>query len=83
MSDKVQKSVRVEPDLAEYIEQYCEENDVKDADAMRQLLRDGARYREELQTLARRLRQVEERLGSVEEHTEQLAEETTRSGLFG
>jgi len=50
---------------------------------MRQLLRDGARYREELQTLARRLRQVEERLGTVEGHTEQLVEDTQRSGLFG
>lgn len=82
MSDKVQKSVRVAPDLAEYIEQEAEERGIKEVDVMRQLFRDGVRYRESVDDLHQRVRSVQRRLSSVEENTQELAEESN-TGLFG
>lgn len=83
MADKVQKSVRVAPDLAEYLEDRAEQTGDSEANVMRRLLRDGVRYRQEISDVSRRLQRVEKRLGQVEGHTSELVEESNSGGLLG
>lgn len=71
MPAKVQKSVRLNDSLADYVERLADEKGANEADVLRVLIRDGIRHREQLQSIPRQLRSVEQRLEDIEDVLDQ------------
>lgn len=83
------KSVRLRAEDVEYIEREAESQNTTEADVMRQLVRDGRQYNEELAAIQERLAvlgDVQERLHLLQKrvrYIEQNVSDDGRSRLFG